>query len=30
MFQSQRAGMATVVVFFLVGVLMLRKVPDVR
>jgi len=30
MFQSQRAGMATVVVFFLVGVAMLRKVPDVR
>ncbi len=30
MFQSQRAGMATIVVFFLVGMLMLRKVPDVR
>jgi len=30
MFQSQRAGMATIVVFFLIGVLLLRKVPDVR
>ena len=30
MFQSQRAGMATIVAFFVIGVLMLRKVPDVR
>ena len=29
-FQSQRAGMATIVAFFLVGLVMLRKVPDVR
>ena len=29
-FQSQRAGMATIVVFFVLGLLLMRKVPDVR
>jgi MFS transporter, UMF1 family len=29
-FQSQRAGMATIVVFFVIGLLLMRKVPDVR
>jgi UMF1 family MFS transporter len=30
MFQSQRAGMASIVAFFIVGLVLLRRVPDVR
>lgn len=30
MFQSQRAGMASIVAFFVIGLLLLRRVPDVR
>ena len=30
MFDSQRAGMATIVVFFAVGIILLWRVPDVR
>lgn len=30
MFQSQRAGMASIVAFFVLGLVLLRRVPDVR
>jgi UMF1 family MFS transporter len=30
MFQSQRAGMASIVAFFVIGLWLLRRVPDVR
>ena len=29
-YQSQRAGMATIIAFFVVGLILMRKVPDIR